>query len=404
MFVDLRNKWSLFASFTSRDNTDDQVTGYHSNEDILSVLKRKGCSVLETLSDRRGIVYGTVTGCLLGCQFLAVKSVDISSYQVMVYRSLVFLPCVFFISWDKSSSYEILDLICYILYGITNTLGILLAYVALHLAQIGNVTAITSNLPIPAALLAFCIFRETLTIFGLFFLAMNFVGLVLVSKPPFLFPQDIDEATAGQEGKNEFLGAVIALAALASLSLSTIFSRKLSYRDNVDAVLLSFIPGLTGVVVPGAVILFGQFWDHFHSVEEVIMCLLIGILSGVGNFFLVLALKYEVVSLITMLFTLSAPISFVLGILVLDEIPDLVSVVGAILILASTFGLQWRKWSTNQRLIACGERNWATKPSKIQYEENHGMYLSGQVKFHIWLALVCQDKGNRQIARFPVGL
>ncbi|XP_071855172.1 solute carrier family 35 member G1-like [Apostichopus japonicus] len=310
-----------------------------------SVVKRIWRATLHTVSARRGVFYAIMAGGMLGCQLSAVKAITLSPYQIMVLRSFLFLTCVIFVAWNRSKDYDVIDLVCYISYGLCNTLGILLAYVALQFAHVGNVSAISSNLPIPSALLALVFFKEPLTIFGVIFLIINFIGLILVSQPPFLFPSGGEDVAlqATFENSNEFVGALIAFMSLIGLSSSTIFTRKLSYRGNVDPALLSFIPGTTGVVISGAVLLFSQTWDYFQSVEEVFICLLVGILSAAGNLFLVLALKYEDVSLVTIHSTLSAPVAFVLGVILFQEIPDLLSVIGATLMLGSTFGLLWRK-------------------------------------------------------------
>ncbi|XP_071855176.1 solute carrier family 35 member G1-like [Apostichopus japonicus] len=327
-------------------NRDVNEGSNHGNEDRAGfVIKRIWRATLHTVSARRGVFYAIASGVLLGCQLSAVKAITLSPYQIMVLRSFLFLPSIIFVAWNRSKDYDIIDLICYISDGVFNALGILLAYAALQFAHVGNVSAISSNLPVPSALLAFVFFKEPLTIFGVTFLIINFIGLILVSQPPFLFPSGGEEFAlqATFENSNEFVGALIALMSLIAMSLSTIFTRKLTYRGNVDPALLSFIPGTTGVVVSGAVLFFGPTWDYFQSVEEGFICLLVGILSAAGNILIVLALKYEDVSLVTIQFTLSAPVAFVLGIILFQEIPDLISVIGATLILGSTLGLLWRK-------------------------------------------------------------
>ncbi|XP_071855168.1 solute carrier family 35 member G1-like [Apostichopus japonicus] len=326
-----------------RDVNEESNHGDEERDD--SVVKRIWRATLHTVSARRGVFYAITAGVLLGCQLSAVKAITLSPYQIMVLRSFLFLPCIIFVSWNRSNDYDVIDLMCYISYGVFNSLGLLLAYVALQLAQIGNVSAISSNLPIPSTLLAFVFFKEPLTIFGVTFLIINLIGLILVSQPPFLFPSGGEDVAlqATFENSNEFVGALIAFMSLIGLSLATIFTRKLTYRGNVDPALLSFIPGTTGVVISGAVLLFSQTWDYFQSVEEGFICLLVGILSAAGNLLIVLALKYEDVSLVTIQFTLSAPVAFVLGLILFQEIPDFISVIGATLILGSTFGLLWRK-------------------------------------------------------------
>ncbi|KAJ8041688.1 Solute carrier family 35 member G1 [Holothuria leucospilota] len=271
---------------------------------------------------------------------VAVKGVtSLSPYQIMLYRSFPFLLTLPFISWRKSESYNLYDLLYYISYAVLNTSGIILMYVALEFAQLGNVSAICTNLPIPSAILSFLLLREPIRIFDIILFVVNFIGLILVTRPPFLFHGHGDAATGST---NEFLGAVIALGSLLGLAMSTIFSRKLTYRGNSDSALLTFIPGVTGVFIPGTILFITQTWDFPSTFMEGVLTLAVAVLSLFGNFFLALGLNYESVITITVLFTLGVPVSFLVGIFVFKEIPDVLSVVGAFSILVSTFGCLWK--------------------------------------------------------------
>lgn len=287
---------------------------------------------------RRGVFFSVLSGCCLGLHFVLVGSItSMSPYQIMFYRCIPFLLSVSFVSWDKSEFYHANDMLLYTTYGVLNVVAILLSYVALHFAHVGNVSAISTNMPLPAAFLGWFLLGEKITFFDTLLFTANMIGLVCVAKPPFIFREE-DLV----QNRYEFIGALIAIGALISIVLSIIASRKLAYRNNSDPALQSFFPGMVGLLLTGTILSIFQMWVLPASVEEGLMCLLVAILSLLGNVFVVLGLKYERVVVCTVLVTVSVPVSFLAAIVVLHQVPDVVSVIGAVLTIGSTLGCLFR--------------------------------------------------------------
>lgn len=254
----------------------------------------------------------------------------------MFYRSFPFFLAIPLISWDKSIDYTSWDLVLYLGYGFFNSIGLLLSYVALSFAQVGNVTSINFNLPIPASFLSLLILREPISLCDVFLFVVNFTGIILVTKPPFIFGLDPEDSAAGSQSYDDFFGAVIAVFGLLGIAMSAIFSRMIAYRGNLDFVLIVVSAAISGVLLPGAVILFARNWDPITSISEVILLVCVAVLSLLANVFIALGLKYESVLVISVMSTFCVPIAFLVGTFVLDEIPDVVSALGACLIIIST--------------------------------------------------------------------
>ncbi|KAJ8023444.1 hypothetical protein HOLleu_35893 [Holothuria leucospilota] len=119
---------------------------------------------------------------------------------------------------------------------------------------------------------------------------------------------------------------------------TNIFSRKLAYRENSDPALMTFIPGMTGIAITGVILPVTDSWELPSSLKEVLLVLSVGIFSLLCNRFLVLGLQTERVTIVSFLDTLSVPVAFMADVLVFQSVLDLVSIVGAITILATTVG------------------------------------------------------------------
>ncbi|XP_071830727.1 solute carrier family 35 member G1-like [Apostichopus japonicus] len=309
---------------------------------------RKAIKLVWDVCTRRiGICFSLLAGTTIGLQLSTVKALpSISPYQIMFFRSFSFFISILCTSWQKSATYDVYDLVYYFGYGISNTCGLMLTYVALQFGHVGNVTAISLNLPIPAAILGYLFLQESITCYDVVLFIVNLTGIVLVTKPPFIFGLDITdtEIDTAEPSKSydEFYGAIISIFALLGIVASTTFSRKLAYRGSSDASLVTVVTAICGVVLSGGILLFTQTWDPVTSLTDITMLVGISTLSLLANLFIVLGLKYENVLLVSVLITFCVPVSFLVGIFVLQEIPDLISIIGAGLTLISTFLCLWK--------------------------------------------------------------
>ncbi|KAJ8047137.1 hypothetical protein HOLleu_06048 [Holothuria leucospilota] len=275
---------------------------------------------------------------MLGVQLSTVKAItSVSPYQIMFCRSFPFLLSLPFISWNDSLNYEKVDLGLYYFHAVSNSAALLLAYVAVEFAKLGNVSAICSNFPVPSAILGYLILSEPLTHCDVVVICVNFVGILLVSKPSIVSHSN----EYVPETSQEFVGAVLALLSLLLYSLSAVAARKIAHRNNSDPLLMSFLPGMSGIIISGTISIITEMWNFSPTFEELFMCLLVGIFSLLGNASCVMGLKYESVSTVSVFVTLSTPVAFLFGILWLGQVPDESGIAGATLILGSTFCFLW---------------------------------------------------------------
>ncbi|KAJ8026109.1 Solute carrier family 35 member G2 [Holothuria leucospilota] len=281
----------------------------------------------------RGKLFAILYAVSLGSQYFLVSTIDdsLTPYDIMFFRSFTFLLAVFFISWDGCDSYTGKDMILYIAYGFLNATGRTFAYLALSFAQVGNVTAITSNLSLPSAILGFLVLKEVITRFHVTVFVINVIGVVFVSKPPIIF-----QAYEGLGDVREFIGALMSLVVVITISLAATASRKLSYRRASDPPLLVFVTGVVGVIMTCLIFQFSGF--HLpSSFPEITKTASVCFISLLGNIFLGIALKYETVVVVTVLMSLSLTVAYALQILILHAVPGVYELAGIALILGTNF-------------------------------------------------------------------
>lgn len=319
-----------FCTFFSRD-----VSTFDVSEDVKpSSAGQQLYRLLQMILDQRCFIYGTLVGILLGCQLTAVKLVtSITPFQILLYRSIVYLPSIFFVDFGDVHSYSVSDWMIYLLCGALNALAVVLAYVAVGFAHVGNVSCIIANQPIPGAILNRAFFGEPIEFMKYLLILFNFIGVVLVSKPPLIF--DCGEV---MDYKREFIGALFGIASLICYVLAVLFTKIITNRGKVDTALLIEMLGVSGTI---AALLHMSITNNFELLPPLNECIFvagIAFASLGGSVFMIWALHKVPFIGMSILFTLCIPVAFVLGRIVLDEVSDLLSIVGTILVVGSTIG------------------------------------------------------------------
>lgn len=291
------------------------------------------------LVDLRGKLFSLSFATTLGIQLFLVKVVEesVTVYTIMLLRSLSFLFVIPFIQWTKCERFQTKDMCLYFLYGILNYGCRIVAYVALTFAQVGNVSAITSNMAIPSAILGLLLLGEPITTFHVISFVINAVGIIFVSKPPFIFQY----IKSSEDTTDDFYGAILAVVVVITRSLASVVSRKLSYESKSDPVLFAVFTGICGVIITSFILIFTEltmprsFLDQL-TVLGVCVCALL------GNIFLALALQYETVVVVSVLMSPSLIVAYLLQIVLLGVHPGVPEIFGLLLILGSNFAYLWQ--------------------------------------------------------------
>ncbi|KAJ8028918.1 Solute carrier family 35 member G1 [Holothuria leucospilota] len=212
-------------------------------------------------------------------------------------------------------------------------------FIAYSLAPVGDVSAIVNNTPLLSGILARIFLKERLTVYDIILTVVSMAGVVLVTKPEFIFGK------SDQEGSGtHFIGALWAIAALICLSFLSVVTRKLRSNDSSNASILTLIFGL--VALPASAILntFLGGWTLPVNISEILSLIAVGFVGFLAPHTFNLALKSIKTVSGAVVSTLIIVISYLLQFLVFKTYPDIVSGTGVVLILSATFGVFVLKW------------------------------------------------------------
>ena len=203
--------------------------------------------------------------------------------------------------------------------GALNVLDVLLLFSAFSLAPLAKVAALDFSTPLFATVLAVSVLRETIRLRRILALVAGFFGALIVLRPGLGVIEP---------------GAYLALLAAATAGLATIVIKVLSRTESSPTIVLYTFVFST----PFTLLVALPVWET-PSLEQMAMLAVIGVFSVCGHLCLTQAFKEADLTAVLPLNFLRLIWLALIGYLVFDEIPDIWTWVGGIVIFVSaTYG------------------------------------------------------------------
>lgn len=205
-----------------------------------------------------------------------------------------------------------------------------LAFYAFSLMRLADAVSILHTAPLFMTALSVIVLRESVGIRRWSAVLLGFTGMLLVVRPG-----------AGMLES----GSLFMLGAAFLIGCTTIVIRHLSRLD--DPVCITFYFTATGVVVSllGSLL---QGWVAPPPVDAALL-VLVGLLGGMAQYLMTLSYQHLAIGIVSPLKYLSIVFSGVIAYLVWDEIPDLQSLMGIGLIIATGLYTLNRELCVNSR-------------------------------------------------------
>ena len=188
-----------------------------------------------------------------------------------------------------------------------------LSFVALSGAFIANATAVILSAPIIAVVLASIVLREPIRLSRMVAVVIGFCGILMIVKP-------------GLGGSSPAIYAAFGAAFLFAFVI--VWLRKLNRTEH--PLYISFFYNLSGTAVfLGWTLLIG-FSDAWTQVPTLLgLMLLLGVTGAAQQILLSYSFRYADASLLAPFEYLSLPLALIVGFLFWNEMPDLMSLIGA---------------------------------------------------------------------------
>jgi len=252
---------------------------------------------------------------------------DIPPGEAVFFRSLFAMPTILIWLWMRSELRTGLvskNPIGHVWRGLVGTTAMGLGFAGLGLLPLPEVTAIGYAAPLLTVVFAAMFLGEEVRAFRLSAVTLGLVGVLIVLSPR------LTAATGGQLADREMLGAVVVLMGAAFAALAQVFVRRLVQTEQTSAIVFYF--SVTATVLSLFTIPFG--W-HLPTPGQAAILVLAGILGGVGQIFLTSSYRHADASLIAPFEYSSMLLALGVGYFVFGEVPTLVMLFGAGLIVTA---------------------------------------------------------------------
>ena len=238
--------------------------------------------------------------------------------QIMFFRCAVALLPVLVIIWMRGGI-GILRTQQKKLHLLRSIMGISamgLAFYALALMPLAEAVSILHTTPLFMTALSVLLLRESVGIRRWSAVLLGFIGMLLVVRP----------------GSGMFeSGSLFMLGAAFLIGCTTIVIRHLSKMD--DPVCITFYFTITGVTAS----LLGLFLQNWVTppASDLALLMLVGLLGGLAQYLMTVSYQNIAIGIVSPLKYLTIVFSGVIAYLIWDEIPDLQSLSGIVLIIAA---------------------------------------------------------------------
>ena len=174
---------------------------------------------------------------------------------------------------------------------------------------------------------------------------MTLGGVILVVQPPFLF-ENVESVEAVSDAG--VLGSILSLLCAFLTATVMIMLRKLN-TYGMPALTVLPIYSVLGMIISAALTSILRQWTIPGCGLDRIALIGNGLLLMIAQILAYIALKTERASNVTLILSSDVLFAFILEFLFFGIVPNYITIIGAVVIIASFVGLTVKKW--------CGEKN-----------------------------------------------
>lgn len=221
--------------------------------------------------------------------------------------------------------------------GVLGSAGLMFQFYAFQHMPLADASVLIFSSPVFVTIFARIFLKEPCGVTQVTTIIVTVVGVVLISRPPFLFGgQDVQSYSM-----ENLIGAMSALSGTICSANVYILIRKL--KSLHYAVIMTTFATIGIVMSHTGSLVFGNLCLPC-SFKERLYLLLLGVFSFCGQVLLTKALQYEQAGPVSICRTADIVFAFVWQVAFLGQVPSSYSIVGAIMVTCSVLVMGIRKW------------------------------------------------------------
>lgn len=283
-----------------------------------------------------GIAYKVISVCLFVAMASCIKAASdgLPTGELVFFRSLVAMPViVVWLLWQGklATGLRVKSVFGHVLRGVMGTSAMGLIFFAIGVLPLPEATAIGYAAPLLVVVFAALFLGEKVGVFRMTTVAIGMVGVLIILAP---------RMTVLGDGEHHEL-AVAAIAAVIGASLAALAQiqiRNLTRTEETAAIAFWFAMTATGL----SALTLPFFWVT-PTVDQFALLFAAGVLGGIAQILLTSAFKVADASLVAPFEYTSMILTIIVGYVWFDEIPTVLMLIGASLIIVAGIAIVLRE-------------------------------------------------------------
>ncbi len=264
---------------------------------------------------------------------IKATSADVPPGEAVFFRAFFAIPVILvWLLWrhELSTGLRAVNPVGHVWRGIVGTCGMALGFAGLGLLPLPEVTAIGYASPLLTVILAAVFLGEKVRAFRIAAVALGLVGVLIVLSPRL-------SATAGGSDR-EALGAMVVLAGAGTAALAQVLVRRLVATERTSAIVFWFF--VTASVLSLTTVPFG--WV-VPTARVAGLLVLAGFFGGLGQILVTSSYRFADAGVIAPFEYVSMIFALAIGYVFFDEVPTIVMLGGAALVIVAGVLIIWRE-------------------------------------------------------------
>lgn len=282
-----------------------------------------------------GLLLAAISSLFFSLSTLIVKWLkDIDPLELAAIRFVgILIPSIPILIYNKQNPFPKGQRLMLLLRAFAGATSVSLIFYAIRHMPLADASVIVFSVPVIVAIFARIFLKEPCGLFHYFTLFLTMIGVLLITRPPFLFGHSTKQYNfLGPLAAllSTFFGAIvyILLRALKNLHFSVIMVTFATYSI-IQTTSMAWATG-------------NLCWPKCGT--ERILIIALSIFSFSGQMLLTIAAQLEEAGLVAIARTVDVVFAFVWQIIFFNEVPNIFSIIGAVLVTSSVVLIGLRKW------------------------------------------------------------
>lgn len=320
---------------------DGTRTGELSNQWIERLKARANCPYL-------GIILATLSSLFFSlCSVIVKGLVDVNPMELASFRFVgVLLPAIPILIYTRQPVFPEGKRVILLLRCFMGTTGLMLSFYAFRHMPLADASVIIFSTPVFVAIFARVFLKEPCTLFNVVTINMTLLGVVLITRPPFVFGDAVPEAAGDSEKyidkTYDIWGPVAAISS--TLFGANVYILLRALKNLHFSVIMTNFGGIALVytlIVCGSI--GAVCWPSCGRDRWLVVIL--GIFSFLGQILLTLSLQVEQAGPVAIARCADIVFAFIWQIMFFGEAPNAYSLFGALMVVSSVILTAMKKWA-----------------------------------------------------------